>query len=40
MIETEEESVVNEGREAQDTYMLYKYLMASLTADARKKVTV
>ena len=40
IIETEEENVVNQGREAQDTYMLYKCLMASLTADARKKVTI
>ena len=40
IIETEEVNVVNQGREAQDTYMLYKCLMASLTADARKKVTI
>jgi hypothetical protein len=40
IIETEEENVVNQGRQAQDTYMLYKCLMASLTADARKKVTI
>ncbi|KAI2497326.1 hypothetical protein MHU86_17199 [Fragilaria crotonensis] len=40
IIETEEENVVNHGREAQDTYMLYKCLMASLTTDARKKVTI
>ena len=40
IIETEEENVVDQGRKAQDTYMLYKCLMASLTADARKKVTI
>ena len=40
IIETEEENIVNQEREAQDTYMLYKCLMASLTADARKKVTI
>jgi hypothetical protein len=40
IVETEEENAVNQGREAQDTYMLYKCLMASLTADARKKVTI
>jgi hypothetical protein len=40
IIETEDENVVNQGRQAQDTYMLYKCLMASLTADARKKVTI
>ena len=39
IIKTEGENVVNQGREAQDKYMLYKCLMASLTADARKKVT-
>jgi hypothetical protein len=40
IVETEEENIVNQGRKAQDTYMLYKCLMASLTADARKKVTI
>jgi hypothetical protein len=40
IIKAEEENVVNQGREAQDFYMLYKCLMASLTADARKKVTI
>jgi hypothetical protein len=35
IIKKEEINVVKQGREAQDTYMLYKCLMASLTADAR-----
>jgi hypothetical protein len=32
--------IEEEGRAAQDTYMLYKCLMASLTSDAKKKVSI
>ncbi|KAI2496052.1 hypothetical protein MHU86_18473 [Fragilaria crotonensis] len=32
--------IEEEGRPAQDTYMLYKCLMASLTTDAKKKVSI
>ncbi len=38
--ESELQYIDEGGRPAQDTYMLYKCLMASLTNEARKKVTI
>jgi len=40
VVESEALYIEEQGRKAQDTYMLYKCLMASLTSDARKKVSI
>jgi hypothetical protein len=40
VVESEAQYIEEQGRKAQDTYMLYKCLMASLTTDARKKVSI
>ena len=38
--ESELQYINEQGREAQDTYMLYKCLMASLSSNAKKKVSI
>ena len=40
VVESELQYIDDEGRLAQDTYMLYKCLMASLTDEAKKKVSI
>ena len=40
VVTSELQYIEEEGRAAQDTYMLYKCLMASLTNDAKKKVSI
>ena len=40
VIESELQYIDEQGREAQDTYMLYKCLMASLSCNAKKKVSL
>ena len=40
VVVSELQYIEEEGREAQDTYMLYKFLMASLTNEAKKKVSI
>jgi hypothetical protein len=40
VVVSELQYIEEEGREAQDTYMLYKCLMASLTNEAKKKVSI
>ena len=40
MVELELQFIDEEGRLAQDTYMLYKCLMASLSDEAKKKVSI
>jgi hypothetical protein len=40
VVESELQYIDERGRLAQDTYMLYKCLMASLTDDAKKKVSI
>lgn len=40
VVESELQHIDDESRLAQDTYMLYKCLMASLTSEAKKKVSI
>jgi hypothetical protein len=40
VVELELQYIDEEGRLAQDTYMLYKCLMASLSDEAKKKVSI
>lgn len=40
VVESELQYINEQGREAQDTYMLYKCLMASLSSTARKKISL
>ena len=40
VVTSEMQHIDDEGRLAQDTYMLYKSLMASLTSEAKKKVSI
>ena len=40
VVESELQYIDDEGRLAQDTYMLYKCLMASLTDEAKRKVSI
>jgi hypothetical protein len=40
VVESERQYINKQEREAQDTYMLYKCLMASLSSNAKKKVSL